>query len=173
MFRRKRLPPLGGWLLLALTAFGLFLYTLLSNTNLLRQGVTTQAVITAVRPVKCGGKTPYWGQKFSVQFTDRTGQGYSSTISQCLYAGFNASLGDSVTIVYLPDNPTELAPPDGLVSNVQNDLNGTILFGLITLLLLPFWIRKIRRASLRRQEEQAAAERWGAMEGHVAPPSHD
>jgi Protein of unknown function (DUF3592) len=156
MFRRK-LPTLGGWLLLTLSAFGLFLYWLLLSTTLLRQGVTTQGVITGVGTVNCGGKTSRWRQKFSVEFIDRTGQGYTSTISQCHYAGFNASPGDSVAIVYLPDNPTEIAPPDGLMSNVQNDLNGTILSGLITLILLPLWIRKrIRRASLQDQPEQHA-----------------
>jgi Protein of unknown function (DUF3592) len=153
MFRRK-LPSLGGWLLITLFAFGLFLYWLLLGTTLLRQGVTTQGVITGAEAVNCGGKTSRWRQKFSVEFTDRIGQGYTSTISQCHYEGFNAFPGDSVAIVYLPDNPTEIAPPDGLVSTVQNDLNGTILCGLITLILLPLWIRKrIRKASLQRQEE--------------------
>jgi Protein of unknown function (DUF3592) len=173
MFRRK-LPTLGGCLLMILAVFGLFLYSLLQGTTLLRQGVTTQGVITGEEPVNCGGKTARWKQKFSVEFTDRTGQGYTSTISQCRYEEFDASPGDSVAIVYLPDHPTQIAPPDGLVSNLQNDLNGTILCGLIMLLLLPFWIRKrIRRASLQRQEEQAAAERWGAMEGPLAPPNGD
>ena len=104
-----------------------------------------------------------------MQFTDRTEHGYTSTISQCRYAGFDASPGDSVTIVYLPDHPTEIAPPDGLVSNVQNDLNGTILCGLITLILLPLWIRKrVWKASLQRQQLQTEF----SADTYQTPPTH-
>jgi hypothetical protein len=174
MFRGKR-STLGGWLLFALIGIGFCALKLLPQTNLFWHGITTQGVITGVGTVYCGGWHPMTSQeKFSVQFTDRTGQGYTSTISQCDYEGFNASPGNSVAIVYLPDNPTEIAPPDGLLTNVQLYLFGTILYGLITLLLLPFWIRKqIRTASLQRQGEQAAAERWRAMAVHLAHPNGD
>ncbi|SRR6266567_5154016 len=173
MFRRKR-PTLGGWLLFALIGIGFCALELLSQTNLLWHGITTQGVITGVGTVSCGGKHPSRRQAFSVQFTDRTGLTYISTISQCDYGGFNASPGESVTIVYLPNAPTTIAPPDGLLTSVQFYLLGTILSGLITLLLLPFWIRKrIRKASLQRREEQAAEERWRAWEVHLAPPNGD
>src|SRR6266699_4455217 len=106
MFRGK-LPTLGGWLLLTLCAFGLFLYLLLQGTTLLRQGVTTQGVITGVGTVNCGGDQEDWRQKFSVQFTDRTKHGYTSTISQCRYEGFDASPGDSVTFFFNDTATTE------------------------------------------------------------------
>jgi hypothetical protein len=98
-----------------------------------------------------------------VQFTDRTGLTSTSTISQCDYTGFKVSPGESVTIVYLPYDPTTIAPPDELLSNAQGYLLDTILSGLITLPLLYFWIRKrIREASLQRQQEREAQERWRA-----------
>ena len=172
MSGRKRLT-LGGWLILALFVLGVSAYWLSLRTNLLWHGVTTRGVIVNEQATNCGKS----GTKniFSVQFTDQTSQAHTSTISQCDY-DLNASPGDSVTIVYLPDDPTTIAPPDGLLANVQGDLILTILSGLITLILLPLWIRKrIRKASLQRQEEQAgeqaAAERWRAMEGHLANPN--
>jgi hypothetical protein len=166
MFRSKRLS-LGGWLLLVLLILGISAIRLLSDTNLLWHGVVTQGVIVNEQAISCWRS----GTKniFSIQFTDLTGQVSTSTISQCDYSGFHASSGDSITIVYLPDDPTTIAPPDGLHANVQGNLIATILCGLITLILLPLWIRKrIRKASLQRQEEQAAAERGRAMEGHLA-----
>lgn len=154
MYGRKRLT-LGGWLLLVLFIFGVSLYWLLSRTNLLWHGVTTRGVIVAEQGITCG-RSQTERQSFSVQFTDQAGQTQVGTISQCDY-DLNASPGDSVAIVYLPDDPTVIAPPDGLIANVQGDLIFTILLGLITLILLPFWIRKrIPKASFSTQEKLAA-----------------
>ena len=123
------------------------------NTQLLKSGVTVQGIIVDERP-GCGGRTST-GQVFSVQFTDRTGQTHTGTFDQCRYSGFDASPGDSVTIVYLPDNPTLIAPRDELPSAYQWDLVLTVLFFTILIvyigLLLGLWlgrlIRKRRRAS--------------------------
>ncbi len=168
MFRRKQLP-LGGWLLLVLFLLSGFVRNMLSSTSLLWHGATTHGVITSVGTESCGRST---GPVYSVQFTDQTGQTQTSTISQCDYSYFTASPGDSVTIVYLPDDPTKIGLPNGLLPHVQLDVYMSILLGLITLILLPLWLRKrIRKVSLQRQEEQAAAERWRAMEGHVAHPN--
>ena len=154
MFRRKRLT-LGGWLLIALIAFVLSLFMLLSSTSLLWYGITTQGVIVGENTARCG---KYGGVRngFTVQFTDRTGQVHVSGISQCDYPGFNASPGDSVTIVYVPGDP-RIAPPDPdvLIASVQNWLSLTILTGLLTLILLPLWIRKqIQKRSLQDQQGQ-------------------
>ena len=152
MFSRKRLT-LGDGLLIAFFAFATFALTLLPQTNLLWHGIITQGVIVGEDTVSCGKS----GERntFSVQFTDHTGQVYIRAISQCEYLGFTASPGDSVTIVYLPDDPAVIAPPDRLLTNVQGFLICTILSGLTTLILLPLWIRKrIRMASLQDQPEQ-------------------
>lgn len=144
MFSRRRFTLggclLGGCLLIVLFFLIIGVAALLSSTNLLSHGVTTQGVITNQGTVGCGRsgtKLEFW-----VQFTDQTGQVHTSTISQCDYSGFNASPGDSVAIVYLPDDPTTIAPPDGLMGNVQVGLGTTIFLGIITLILLPLWIRK-------------------------------
>jgi Protein of unknown function (DUF3592) len=154
MFGRKQLTLSGG-LLLFLFALGIFAIQLLSDTSLLWHGVTTQGVIVDEQATSCWKR----GTKniLSVAFTDQTGLVHTRTISQCDYEGFNASPGDSVTIVYLPNDPTVFAPPDGLLDHIQVDLILTILLGLITLFLLPLWIREqIRKASLSRQEKLEA-----------------
>lgn len=144
MYRRKW-PTLGGWLLITLFLFGLSLLWLLLRANLLLHGVTTQGVIIAEQGITCG-RSITEQQSFSVQFTDQAGQTQVGTISQCDY-DLNASPGDSVTIVYLPNNP--IALPDGLLANIRFNLIYTILLGLITLVLLTLWIRKrLRKASL-------------------------
>src|SRR5437879_3573865 len=112
---RKRLS-LGGWLLFVLFGFSFFVIGLISSTNLLWHGVAAQGVIVGEQTIKCGKSGTR--KTFSVQFTDQTtGLADTSTISQCEYSGFNAFPGDSVAIVYLPDDPTQVAPPDGLLSN--------------------------------------------------------
>ena len=155
MYRNRVQITLGYWLLACLLILGFFVILLLSNTNLLRNGVTTQGVIVNYQAIYCGKS----GTKniFSVRFTDQTGQAHTSTISQCDNSDFNAYPGTSVTIVYLPDDPTMIATPDGLLYKVRFDLIGIILCGLITLILLPLWIRKrIRLASQQDQPEQNA-----------------
>ena len=163
--------PWGGLLLVVLLAFGIYAVKLSADTSLLWQGVAAQGVIVGEQSANCvegsGNENT-----FSVQFTDHTGQVNTSPISQCDYSGFNASPGDSVTIVYLPDNPDTIAPPDGLLATVQGEQFMAILLGLSTLILLPLWIReRIRMAALQRQWKQAAAERWRAMAGPLANPN--
>jgi len=138
-------------LILALAGI-VFGMVLMRDTQLLRSGVEVQGIIVDKQSDSCGrgGR----GQVFSVQFTDRTGQTYTSTFDGCTYSGFDASIEDPVTIVYLPDNPTLIAPRDELPIRYQWDLILTVLsftllivFGLLLSLRLRRLIRKQRRAS--------------------------
>src|SRR5215472_4974230 len=99
MYPRK--IPLEAGLLLLLLLLGISAIELLVSTSLLWWGVAGQAVITGVVSVVCSKSSDR--HLFSLQFTDRTGRGYTGTISQCDYETFTASPGDSVAIVYLPD----------------------------------------------------------------------
>lgn len=150
-----RLPrTLGFWLIIFLGVLGFFALELLFNTFLLWHGVTVQGVITDERSTIC--KTFGSEKIFSVWFYDQAGRSYHGTISQCDYIGFNASPGDWVTLVYLPESPTTIAPPDELITNVQGQLVVTPFCGFITLVLLLLWIRKrIRRGSLQHEHAQA------------------
>jgi uncharacterized protein DUF3592 len=161
---------LGGLLLLLLFLLGFTALSIPLSLNPLWHGVKTQGVITGVGKAICSLKST--GQVFSVQFTDQTGQVHTSTISQCDYGGFNASPGSSVSIVYLPNDPSVIYPPDELMSHFQSGLTVSILLGIITLFLLPLWITKrIRKALLQRQVERAAADRWRAKEEPMAHPN--
>ena len=140
--------PLGYWLsFFGLLMIGFALYTL-SLTNLLWHGVAAQGVITNSEAVACGStRSHYQGLIYSVRYTDQTGQAHIDTISQCdeNYIGLNVSPGDSVAIVYLPDDPTTIAPHASLGQIFYNSLFYlvcTIVFGFITLILLRLWIRK-------------------------------
>jgi len=130
---------LGRGLLVAFIAFVVAAYWLSVRTNILWRGVTTQGVINNEQVIDCGKN----GKKgiFSVQLTDQIGQAQTSTISQCDY-DLNASLGDSVTITYLPDDPNTIAPHDQLLEDNLVNLIVAIILGIITLILLPLWIRK-------------------------------
>ena len=144
-------PTLGGWLIITLFAIGLSAYGLQFQSNLLWHGVAAQGVVTDVETVSCGRSGT--GQVFSIQFTDRAGQAHTSTISRCDYANFNASLGDSVAIVYLPNDPTVIAPPGEPILNTRVFLILTILLILTELVLLGVWIRRRKlKTSLQGQQ---------------------
>lgn len=154
-----------GWLLLpALGLLGFYSLKLIENTGLLRQGVAAQGVVVGEQSISCGKSGTR--NTVSVQFTDRTGQTYTSIFSQCEY-DIDASPGESITILYLPNDPGVIAPYDGVIFNVKFYLLGTILFGLIALLLLFLlflWIReRIRKRSLPPEVDAGSystATRW-------------
>jgi len=147
--------PLGGWLIFVLGLLGFSVISTLllelPKIFLYWGGVTTQGVITDVRPGTCG-KYVSW-QPISVRFTDQTGQAHTSTFNDCDY-GFppNPPSGSSITIVYLPDDPNAIAPSGDFPTGASFGLSMTILMGLLTLILLPLWIRKRGRRKLSLQD---------------------
>jgi Protein of unknown function (DUF3592) len=152
---RKSPLPLGGWLILAAFVLLLSLLQLVSNSTLFSQGVTTQAVVLSEGPDFCGrssvSQLATGGVKsFSMQFSDQSGHEHTGNISQCQYSGFNATTGESVTIVYDPSDPSNFAPLNSLKADAPVAPIFVILSGLITLVLLFFWIRKrrMRKASV-------------------------
>jgi hypothetical protein len=151
----RRLPlTLGYGLAISLVVLGIFAVKLVLNTSLLWHGVAVQGVIVDERSTAC--TRVITGHTFTVWFYDQAGREHHGSISQCDYLGFNVSPGDRVTLVYLPDNPTMIAPPDELSSTIQSNRDVTIFFSLISLLLLLLWIRKrIRRVSLQHKHAQA------------------
>jgi hypothetical protein len=122
---------------------------LLANTNLLRNGVTTQGLITnVVEDRNCGQDNE---QTYSVRFVDQTGQVYTGTFSSCDYS-FDAPLGSSVAITYLPDTPTTIAPSNSISDTTIRYLIGIILIGGVSLIILIDWIiKRMRKSSLQIQ----------------------
>ena len=145
----KKAPPLGFWLVFALFGLGVALIGWISAANTSSNGITTQGTVLSEQSISCGKS----GIKnsFSVQFTDQTGQTQTSTISQCDYADFNASIGDSVTIIYPPNDPTTIATPDEVHNNVNTNRFFTIISIPVVLILLTLWIRK-RIRTLKQPE---------------------
>ena len=150
MYRLKSIKiPLGCWLILAAFILLLSILQLVSNSTLLSQGVTTQAVVLSEGPDFCGRSSSSQlatggVESFSVHFSDQSGQVHTGNISQCEYSGFNATIGESITIVYDPSDPSNFAPGDALKANTPIAPLFIILSGLVTLVLLFFWIRKRR-----------------------------
>ena len=158
--KRRKLSNWGAVWLLVLTALGvsaLFLLVSLPELSLLlRHGATAEGVITSATGF-CSGETQ--SLSISVRFTDQTGQAHTSSFNGCDY-GFqpsfigNTPFPGTVTIVYLPDNPTVIAPAGLLPKGALISLSSTILMGLLALILLPFWIRKrIRKLSLQNERQ--------------------
>ena len=140
---KSRKVPLGGWLILAAFLLLLSILQLVSNSNLLSQGVTTQADVRSEGTVFCGrpssSQLATGGvESFSVQFSDQSGQVHTGNISQCAYSGFNATTGESVTIVYDPSDPSSFAPGNALKASAPFWPIFTALIGLVTLVLLLF-----------------------------------
>lgn len=158
----RRQLTLDRWLLFVFAMLVITVILLLWSTNLLWRGVTTKGLIVNKQPISCNIKSYADWYTFSVRFTDQSGQIQTGSISQCEYPDFDAAPGDSVSIVYLPGDSTTFVPADALLPNVLIYLVLTILSGLITLILLPLWIRKrIREASqLDRPELRVKQEKW-------------
>jgi hypothetical protein len=114
---------------LSLIFFLGFAFVLLSSTNLLLHGNLTQGTVVAVKSSRCGKAHE---QSVWVRFIAQSGHTYISTVNRCnALTLYTASPGDSVPIVYLPDDPTMIA----LVGDLLQPVIGTILFGLILLIL--------------------------------------
>ncbi len=133
---------LGYWIIL-LAIMGVFygVIRLVPDTQLARSGIAVQGKIVDRRAGTCGGR--HGTEPISVQFTDQTGLVDTSTFDQCDYQGLNATPGESITIVYHPDNPTVIAPRDELPSRYQGDVNLIVLIVIIELLLLGVWLVRL------------------------------
>jgi len=143
MFRLgKNTMPLGCWLLFVPVFLAVGISELVSNSYLLQHGVTTQGVILSEGRDVC---QQLGDKSFSVQFTDQSGHEHIGTISQCEHGDFNATIGESVTIVYDPNDPTTLEPLNSLKAGTTIWPIYIIVVGLIMLILLFFWIRKRQR----------------------------
>jgi Protein of unknown function (DUF3592) len=155
MDRSKRRPHWGPVLLLL---FFLFFFLLAFGATaaspdalLFQHGIRTQGVITNEEANSCGKGGS--STNISVQFTDQKGQAHTSTF--CInHFSSDTSPGSSITIVYLPNDPTTTDTLDGVTSQVQIDRIYTIFCGLFALAFLAICIRqRIRKASPQDQQE--------------------
>jgi Protein of unknown function (DUF3592) len=121
--------------LLCSAALVLCFYELLAETNLSRNGVLAQGTVVNVEEETCKHGSQY---DYTIRFVDRAG--HLQIASYYDFCGGqrppNPSLGSTETIVYLPDNPTIIQPPEDVsdLSLLAEVLS--IIFGLGDLLLL-------------------------------------
>lgn len=136
--RRNRLT-LGG--LVFLFAMGgiilVIAWGIVPKTQLMISGIVEQGSIVTVDQSGCGKSGI--GEPASVQFADQSGQFDTSTFSQCFY-GSSYNPGDSITIVYLPGDPSVVAPRDELPLAYWIHAGQIILLGVIELPLLSVWL---------------------------------
>lgn len=124
---------------------------LIPETQLARSGVTAQGTVTDVNSGGCGRHGS--GEPITVQFTDQAGQVDTSTFSQCDF-GTSVNLGESITIVYLPDNPAVIAPRDALPGTYEVHAIIIGAISLVDLVLFSIWI--VRRIKKQRQARSAS-----------------
>ena len=106
-----------------------------------QRGIQTQGTIVAVGSTTCG-KNHSEGIIYTVQFTDQAGHIQTGTLS-CESVP-TLSRGNSITIVYSPDNPTLIALPNEVGFLPVAGVGVAILFGLVELALLLcciFWVK--------------------------------
>ncbi len=133
----------------------LFIVGTILTSDALQPWNATQGTIVGVQVIQCKGTQ---GAEYAVRFTDRAGQVHTATYQACGYFGVptNLSPGDSISIIYLPDNPTVIAAPTEPSGNFQFGVCGAIFFGFCQLLILGFWIRawiRRKRAGSPRVQE--------------------
>ena len=127
--------------LFATFVFVVTLVVAVQSVLLPQRGIQTQATVVAVGSTTCG-KNHSAGIIYTVQFTDQAGHLQTGTLS-CESLP-TLSRGDSITIVYSPDNPTLIALPNEVGFLPFAGVGVAILFGLIELALLLcciFWVK--------------------------------
>lgn len=119
------------WLILTLPNF-------MRDLHLMNSSIVTRGTVLSIHLHDCGSD-------YDVQFIDNKGQTRVENISQCNSRIGDLSVGESISLLYAPDDPTVIAPQDGFTSLFQLDqievvggvviFTGVILAMLLTLLL--------------------------------------
>ncbi|HEY6540385.1 MAG TPA: DUF3592 domain-containing protein [Ktedonobacteraceae bacterium] len=119
------------------------LIVVVRNSQFSQSGVTAQGIVVGVSGPGSGGKCHL---SYAVQFTDRAGHVHTATISPCDLSAPSLSVGESITILYLPDNPTAILVATQLNGpGVQITTGFVIGLGCFDLILLAsgiFWLLK-------------------------------
>jgi hypothetical protein len=120
-----------------------YLPDLTRDLQLMRSSTVTRG--TVVSTGRCGGGEGGTSRTYDVQFVDNEGQTQVENISSCdSYIG-DLSVGDSIPILYAPDDPTVIAAQDRFAEQFQFDQSvvvGTVVFIIgMTLAILLLQLR--------------------------------
>jgi hypothetical protein len=133
-------------------------------TQLMSSGIAVQGKIVNVGSDHCDGYG-WFGEPISVQFTDQAGQVDTSTFSQCDYGTSYENPGESITIVYDPHDPLNIAPRDELAGTYLKHTLIIVAIGLFELALLlgllsEWMVRRIRKRRRTRSMSDPTQGNW-------------
>ena len=141
---RKRMNTTS-YILLTLSVLPIFVffYTLpnfMRDLPLMNSGIVTRGIVVSIHSDGCGSEN---SDHFSydVQFIDNKGQTRVENVSQCNNTIGDLSVGEAISLLYAPDDPTVIAAQDGFTSQFQLDQIGVVgavvaLTGMILAILL-------------------------------------
>ncbi len=142
------------YFLLISIAVGVFsiLFSLLGfmrDVHLMRSGIVTRGTVVRIESVNCGTSGDSISSTcpaYYVRFTDNKGQTWVENMCCGSFYFDEWSVGDSITILYAPDDPTVIVVQDMFADQFQSDqfeLVGTVVItiGMILAILLILLIR--------------------------------
>ncbi len=122
------------WLILTLPNF-------LRDLHLRNSGIVATGTVVSIYSIGCGSDSDSGDFSYDVQFIDNHGQTWVYNISQCNNIIGDLSVGDTIALLYAPDDPTVIAVQDRFTSQFQLDqieaVGGVVIFiGMILAILL-------------------------------------
>jgi hypothetical protein len=115
-------------------------------------GITTRGTIVNATTLSCSaGKTSYERYAYEVRFTDTTGVTQVANLDGCRSHIGDVAVGHSITILYLPSDPTHIKFKGDLI------LNCVLMAGVATLLifLLVWLVQDLIPWERRRRRKQS------------------
>jgi hypothetical protein len=116
-------------------------------------GITTRGTIFNAATLSCrAGKTSYWRYAYEVRFTDTSGVTQVANLDGCRSHIGDVAVGHSITILYLPSDPTHIKFKGDLILNcvLMAGVAALLIFFLVWLVqdLIPWERRRRRKQSL-------------------------
>lgn len=96
-----------------------FLASITGDLELRYYGIATRGTVIAIKPDDCSYSDNDTMNSYDIRFTDNKGQTQVGNISECDFNWTGAlSVGDSVPILYDPDDPTTIAIQTSLTTRL-------------------------------------------------------
>jgi hypothetical protein len=131
--------------------FFLFLPNFMRDLNLRNSGAVAQGTIVGRKTDQSCSDSGY--TSYDVQFIDNKGQTRVENVSQCNNTIGDLSVGDSISLLYAPDDPTVIAAQNGFTSQFQFDQSGVVdtvgiltwmIVAILLIQLIPFLSNRVR-----------------------------
>ncbi len=143
---------------------------LMQELHLMRSGIVTRGTVVRIESVNCGGgdggdEIGSTCPAYYVRFTDNKGRTWVENICCDSFYFDEWSVGDSITILYAPDDPTVIAVQDRFADKVQEDEDLAVFVGVITIgmILAILLIQLIRYLMILRERGLSQGNRLLAL----------